>query len=113
MYKKERDPITGKILSILPADSSRKLNGETVIIKDDICDGGGTFIPVAKDLRGRGAGLVGLYVTHGIFSKGFSSLYDYIDFIITTDSYYSAKSPAYPTSYKFMVYELNPENISR
>lgn len=41
-----------------------------VLIIDDICDGGMTFILLAKDLLKAGAKSVNLYVTHGIFSKG-------------------------------------------
>lgn len=39
----------------------------------DICDGGGTFIGIADAMKDYGLSL-GLYVTHGIFSKGFSDL---------------------------------------
>ena len=50
----------------------------------DICDGGQAFLPIAKQLKEKGA-LVYLYVTHGIFSKG---LYQFADFekIFTTSS---------------------------
>jgi ribose-phosphate pyrophosphokinase len=42
----------------------------TYVIADDICDGGRTFIELAKELRGMGAQIVHLYVTHGFFTKG-------------------------------------------
>lgn len=57
-----------------------------VLIVDDICDGGGTFVGLAKELRKVGAKKVYLYVTHGIFSKGLEAL-EGIDKIFTTDSY--------------------------
>lgn len=64
---KERDPATGKILNmsipaILPEDA------EHLLIVDDICDGGGTFIGLANILPKESKKT--LYVTHGIFSKG-------------------------------------------
>ena len=63
------------------------LNGEEVTIFDDICDGGRTFIELAKKLKEKNAGEINLYVTHGIFSKGYDVLFDGgIDHIITTDS---------------------------
>ena len=43
---------------------------ESVLIVDDICDGGGTFIGLANVLKERGVKRVYLYVTHGIYSKG-------------------------------------------
>lgn len=41
-----------------------------VLIVDDICDGGATFISLAKLLKEKGVEKIYLYVTHGIFSKG-------------------------------------------
>lgn len=44
---------------------------DTVIIIDDICDGGRTFIELAKVLRSKyGVTYIALMVTHGIFSAG-------------------------------------------
>lgn len=62
------------------------LKGRDCIIVDDICDGGGTFIGLAKELKTKNAGDLYLIVTHGIFSKGFSGLNDYFTKMITTDS---------------------------
>lgn len=67
--------------------SSRSINGEVCIIVDDICDGGRTFIELAKTLKQKGANAVILYVTHGIFSKGLSILHENgIDHVYTTNS---------------------------
>lgn len=76
---KTRDISTGKITSIhiLPHDVN--LVGKIVVIVDDICDGGGTFIPLAEDLKVQGAGEVWLFVTHGIFAKGLNIFKDKID----------------------------------
>ena len=54
-------------------------NGKKYIIVDDICDGGRTFIELAKIIKKQGASKVYLYVTHGIFSKGLDVLKEYID----------------------------------
>jgi ribose-phosphate pyrophosphokinase len=48
--------------------------GKNVLIIDDICDGGMTFIILAKSLLEAGSKSVNLYVTHGIFSKGLKPL---------------------------------------
>jgi ribose-phosphate pyrophosphokinase len=64
------------------------LSGKRVTIWDDICDGGRTFIELAKILKSKGAEEVNLYVTHGIFSKGVQVLLDSgIDNIYTTSSF--------------------------
>lgn len=83
---KVRDPATGNITktTVLHED----FNGEDCLIVDDICDGGRTFIELTKVLKERGAGKIGLFVTHGIFSNGVDVLFDNgIDFIYTTDSF--------------------------
>ena len=65
------------------------LSGKTCVIVDDICDGGRTFLELAKVLKEeKNASKVILYVTHGIFSKGLEDLDKYIDEYYTTNSYY-------------------------
>jgi ribose-phosphate pyrophosphokinase len=80
---KKRDPQTGKLsgFELVNGDVQRA----TVIIVDDICDGGGTFAGIAKTLRTAGASHVVLCVTHGVFSKGFRI--EGVDAIYCTDSY--------------------------
>lgn len=55
-------------------------------IIDDLCDGGYTFLVLADALRARGAREVYLYVSHGIFSKGFAELHKQVNHIYTTNS---------------------------
>lgn len=66
---KVRDQDTGFIshYELLHKDIVR---GRNVLIVDDICDGGMTFIILTKALLDAGATEVNLFVTHGIFSKG-------------------------------------------
>lgn len=56
------------------------------VIVDDICDGGGTFMGLAKELKKKHAGDLYLVVTHGIFSKGYGELAKTFKRIYTTDS---------------------------
>jgi len=80
---KVRDSKSGKILKTeVYCDD---LKGISVMIADDICDGGMTFIKLAEALKEKGAGKLFLYVTHGIFSKGLEPLSMYQK-IYTTDS---------------------------
>lgn len=55
-------------------------------IIDDLCDGGRTFLVLADELRKQGAREVYLYVTHGLFSKGFAELSKVVDRIYCTNS---------------------------
>ena len=66
---KERDSQTGK-LSGFSISEPDKAKGKRVLIVDDLCDGGGTFVGLAKKLREAGAIEVSLFVTHGLFTKG-------------------------------------------
>lgn len=63
------------------------IEGRDCVMVDDICDGGRTFIELAKTLKAKDAASVILYVTHGIFSKGFDELKQHIDRIYTTNSF--------------------------
>jgi ribose-phosphate pyrophosphokinase len=82
---KTRNPKTMEITKTW-VDDSEDLQGKSVIIADDICDGGRTFIELAKVLRERGAGDVSLYVTHGIFSRGIDNLKGAIDTVYYNNS---------------------------
>lgn len=68
---KVRDLITGEITG---TEIWGDVNDKKVLIVDDICDGGRTFIELAKVLYEAGAKEVGLLVTHGIFSRGVEPL---------------------------------------
>ncbi|WP_397364652.1 ribose-phosphate diphosphokinase [Olleya sp. R77988] len=63
------------------------LKGKDCLIVDDICDGGGTFIGLAKELKNKNAGNLYLAVSHGIFNKGFEVLNQHFTKIFTTDSF--------------------------
>lgn len=66
---KIRNQETGEITG-LSIDGDINLSEKSILIIDDICDGGRTFIEASKLLYSNGALNVNLYVTHGIFSKG-------------------------------------------
>ncbi len=50
-----------------------------VLVVDDLCDAGGTFIALAKALDGKTYDIsrLDLYVTHGLFTKGIEPLLEY------------------------------------
>jgi ribose-phosphate pyrophosphokinase len=64
-----------------------KVDATAYLIIDDICDGGRTFINIAKELRAYSESPVYLAVTHGIFSAGFDELEKYFEQVYCTNSY--------------------------
>ena len=60
---KKRDWMTGKILGIDIAGYD-DLKGKNVLMVDDICSRGTTFVKSAEKLKELGAGKIALYVTH-------------------------------------------------
>lgn len=85
LCNKVRDVSNGKIQNIMIANND--LQGKDLYIVDDICDGGGTFTILSKELKNRNCGKVNLIVSHGIFSKGEAPLKENIDAVYTTDSF--------------------------
>ncbi|MET4141107.1 ribose-phosphate diphosphokinase [Pedobacter sp. UYP1] len=90
LCNKVRDVSNGKIKQITVDQDD--LEGKDCFIIDDICDGGATFIGVAKELKKRNAGKVSLIVSHGIMSHGETELAEWIDHIYTTDSIKDSES---------------------
>lgn len=85
--EKVRDQTTGQITALALESRGQNLSGKTVIIVDDICDGGRTFIEVAKKLKEQNVAQIDLAISHGLFSKGQDVLYQAgIKTIYTTNS---------------------------
>ncbi len=82
---KVRDMKTGNIIRTqLPTMDLRGV--EHLIVIDDICDGGRTFIELAKAIKEITEIPIYLIVTHGIFSAGFKTLFEYFEGIYCTNS---------------------------
>lgn len=82
---KSRDVKTGALSGFKVYSSD--LQGKDCLIIDDICDGGGTFVGLAKELKEKNAGNLYLAVSHGIFSRGFGNIEKYFEKVFTTDSF--------------------------
>ncbi len=82
---KKRDVKTGKLSGFKVYENH--LKGKHCVIVDDICDGGGTFLGLAKALKEKGATAMSLIVSHGIFSKGTEELKETFDHVFTTNSF--------------------------
>ena len=72
--QKERDQSTGAITGYYLANKT--MIEDPVLVVDDICDGGATFVALAQELKRQGVEDFNLYVTHGLFSKGVNRLFD-------------------------------------
>jgi ribose-phosphate pyrophosphokinase len=92
--EKKRDPATGKLSGFEVPPKEKFGKSESVLIVDDICDGGGTFIGIADALAEYNLDKY-LYVTHGIFSKGFKELQLRFKKIFTSDSFPSSFEEGY------------------
>ena len=77
---KRRDPLSGRLSD---AAIEAALPDIPLLVVDDICDGGGTFIALAAALRERSQKPLYLYVTHGLFTKGLAPLRMHFDGIFT------------------------------
>lgn len=71
--EKVRNQLTGEIESIQIIGNPLDQN---ILIVDDICDGGGTFIKLMNSLLRNLSKETNLYVSHGIFSKGLNCLHE-------------------------------------
>ena len=73
---------------VLVEDTVKLASADNLIIVDDICDGGATFISLAESIKkyNKKANLY-LIVTHGIFSKGVSELEKYYTVMCVDNEY--------------------------
>jgi ribose-phosphate pyrophosphokinase len=84
---KVRDVASGNILRTEVPSIEKHTDGMKYVIVDDICDGGRTFIELAKVIKEQKPDAkIYLVVTHGVFSAGFEELNNYFEMIYTTNS---------------------------
>lgn len=63
------------------------VGNKRLLVVDDICDGGRTFIALAKAIREYAPKSLELWVTHGIFSFGTEVVTEHFDRVTTTNSF--------------------------
>lgn len=89
---KKRDVATGKILKT-SIDRNDCLRYNNFIVVDDICDGGRTFIELAKAIKEINPyAKLHLSVTHGLFTKGKDELLQYFDSVYSTFDFTELKN---------------------
>lgn len=90
---KQRDTKTGALSNVELHVGGVDILGKRLLVVDDICDGGGTFLLLKNELVKAGiANPLELYVTHGIFSKGTDIIKEAYTKIYTTNSFYQGSS---------------------
>jgi len=87
---KHRDFKTGEIIDLKVLEDVTE--GDTIIIVDDLCSGGRTFLESAKKLKSMGANKVLLFITHceNTIYSGDLLKTDFVDHIYTTDSIFKS-----------------------
>lgn len=82
---KERDTETMALTKTVFDDEVADRN---LLVIDDLCDGGRTFISLSKAIYAKGTpSTLRLWVTHGIFSYGTEVVTDHFDGVYTTNSF--------------------------
>lgn len=88
LCEKKRDVETGKLSGFAICDTYKYSNHNEIVVIDDLCDGGGTFVGIAELLRKELAPkeLV-LVVTHAVQEAGLRKVASVYDKVYITDSY--------------------------
>jgi ribose-phosphate pyrophosphokinase len=88
LCEKKRDVDTGKLSGFAICDIYKYSDNNEIVVIDDLCDGGGTFIGIAELLRKELAPkeLV-LVVTHAVQEAGLRKVASVYDKVYITDSY--------------------------
>ena len=99
---KTRDPKTGK-LSGFECEDFELPDYSNVLIVDDICDGGGTFVGLVDELKTQPKHQLlrfYLFTTHGIYSKGTAELRSRFSELWTTNTLASSNKAGYVVDIK-------------
>lgn len=84
---KVRNPDTGK-LSDFEVKDKDKFHGANILVLDDLCDGGGTFLGLAEKIKETfNPASLSLAVTHAVQFKGIEKVASVYDNVYITDSY--------------------------
>ena len=84
---KIRDVATGKIMSFSIDKICEYKEGNDIIVIDDLCDGGGTFIGIASKLRELKPRKLTLAITHAVQKEGIECVASVYDEVVITNSY--------------------------
>lgn len=86
--EKERDIATGSLSGFRIKNPEIFKQGESIEVVDDLCDGGGTFCGIIKELRKLNPSKVILQVTHAIQKQGIEKVAALYDEVYITNSFH-------------------------
>lgn len=86
--EKVRDIATGQIQSIKILNPELlSENDKPILVVDDLCDGGGTFVGIAAELRKYTDKELNIFVVHMVNPRGIENLSKTYDHVYFTNSY--------------------------
>ena len=97
--EKERDSL-GALVGFHLNKGLIDLVGRNVLVIDDLCDGGGTFIGVGELLRKENIDKLSIFITHAIQKQGLEKLSKLYDEICITNSYNNWEAEELPSNVK-------------
>lgn len=83
---KVRNSDTGELLGFT-AEAQTDVKGKDLLVVDDLCDGGGTFVGLSPHLRELRPNSLSLLVTHAVQQRGIERVADCYDKVFITDTY--------------------------
>lgn len=102
--EKVRDIATGRIESIKITNPEKFDKTKPVLVVDDLCDGGGTFVGIAAEIRKYTDQELNIFVTHMVNPRGIENLSKNFDHVWFTNSY---------KDWKEVLGESFPKNITQ
>lgn len=84
--KKVRDEKTGKLLDF-EVEELKPCENEDLLVVDDLCDGGGTFVGLAPKLRELNPKSLNLCIVHAVQVEGIRNVARYYDNVYISDTY--------------------------
>lgn len=104
---KVRNEATGELQGFR-ATPKEDVAGRDLLVIDDLCDGGGTFVGLAPKLRELNPNTMSLLVTHAIQKQGVEKVAAVYDKVYITDTYKDWTKESLPANVTvFKVDELN------
>ena len=108
--RKKRDLSNGRILSLEVEEKNytdEDIKDADILVLDDLCDGGGTFVLCAQKLRELFPdNRLILYVTHMVNPKGLENVLKVYDEVHITNTYENYKPEEYSAEKKLFVHNL-------
>lgn len=96
--EKERDTHTGSLSGFRIKNPEIFEEGKDIGVIDDLCDGGGTFCGIVKELRKLRPSKITLQVTHAIQRQGIEKVAALYDEVYITNSYYDWEKEGLPAN---------------